>query len=195
MGPNGAGKSTILTALNILFRYSTDSATNLLALDAEDFHKKDTSEPIKITATFRDLSLEAQADFANYYRQGKLIVSAVARLDAVSGTAPVLQYGQRLAMEPFAPFFQAEGDGAKVDDLKQIYADLRSRYASLPAPGTKLAMTDALRQYEEAHTEECALISSGDQFYGFGARGKDLLENYLQWVFVPAVTFAQIRTS
>ena len=45
LGPNGAGKSTILTALNILFRYSTDSTTNLLALDAEP-ESSDGFEPV-----------------------------------------------------------------------------------------------------------------------------------------------------
>lgn len=118
VGPNGGGKSTILTALNVFFRYSTDAVTNLLALDEEDFHKKNTSEPIRVTVIFSDLSVEAQADFADYYRQGKLIVSAFARWDPASRTATVLQFGQRLAMKPFAPFFKAEGDGAKVDELR-----------------------------------------------------------------------------
>ena len=187
VGPNGAGKSTILTALNILFRYSTDATTNLLMLDEEDFHQKDVKEPIRITVTLTDLSTEAQADFANYYRQGKLVISAVAHWNEKSRTAPVLQYGERLVMEEFAPFFKAEGDGAKVEELKKIYAGLKSIYASLPAPGIKQSMVDALRHYEEAHASECKLIASEDQFYGFGAKGKNLLEKYLQWVFVPAV--------
>ncbi len=185
VGPNGGGKSTILTALNILFRSSADSATNLLVLEEEDFHNRDTSVPIKITATFSDLSGDAQADFANYYRQGKLIISAVARWDSVSRTAPVLQFGQRFAMAPFAPFFKADGDGAKVDELKKLYAQIRIQYPTLPAPGTKTAMIDSLRKYEEAHPGECTPLESGDQFYGFGGKGK--LEKYLQWIFVPAV--------
>jgi energy-coupling factor transporter ATP-binding protein EcfA2 len=187
VGPNGSGKSTILTALSILFRYSGESGTNLLSLDEEDFHNKDTSEPIMVTGTFTGLSAEAKSDFANYYRQDKLIISAVAKWDAASRTAPVLQFGQRLAMEPFAPFFKSDGDGAKVDDLRKIYVELRLKYSALPAPGAKAAMLDALRKYEEAHPDECTLIQSQDQFYGFGAKGKDLLEKYLQWVFVPAV--------
>jgi len=187
VGPNGAGKSTILTALNVLFRYSTDATTNLLVLDEEDFHQKNVKEPIMITATFTDLSADAQADFANYYRQGKLIISAFARWDENSRTAPVVQCGERTVMGQFAPFFKAEGDGAKVDKLKEIYLNLKSTYGSLPPPGTKQSMIDSLRQYEEAHPDECTLIPSEDQFYGFGAKGKNLLEKYLQWIFVPAV--------
>jgi putative ATP-dependent endonuclease of the OLD family len=187
VGPNGAGKSTILTALNVLFRYSTDAMTNLLFLDEEDFHQRNTKEPIIITARFSDLSVDAQADFANYYRQGKLIISAVAHWNEKSRNAPVVQCGERIVMEDFAPFFKAEGNGAKVDQLKEIYLSLKSIYASLPSPGTKQSMVDALRQYEETHPNECTLIPSEDQFYGFGAKGKDLLEKYIQWVFVPAV--------
>ena len=187
VGPNGAGKSTILTALNILFRYSTDATTNLLLLEEEDFHQRNVKDPVKITATLTDLSADAQSDFSNYYRQGKLIISAVANWDDKARVAPVLQFGERMVMGTFAPFFKADGDGAKVDELKKIYAELKSACPSLPSAGAKAAMIDALRQYEEAHPNECTLIPSEDQFYGFGAKGKNLLEKYLQWVFVPAV--------
>ena len=81
VGPNGAGKSTILCALNIFFRESENAATNLIQLNSEDFHQKRTENPIRITITFKDLSAEAQQDFADYFRQGKLVVSAVATFD------------------------------------------------------------------------------------------------------------------
>jgi putative ATP-dependent endonuclease of OLD family len=45
VGPNGGGKSTVLMALNVFFRYSMDVATNLVLLDEEDFHARDTSSP------------------------------------------------------------------------------------------------------------------------------------------------------
>src|SRR5262245_61355450 len=81
VGPNGSGKSTILCALNVFFRETENTATNLSQLDREDFHQKNVTEPIEITVTFEDLSRAAQEDFADYYRQGKLIVSAVATFD------------------------------------------------------------------------------------------------------------------
>jgi putative ATP-dependent endonuclease of the OLD family len=40
VGPNGRGKSTVLYALNIFFRSTRDSATDVTRLQAEDFHKK-----------------------------------------------------------------------------------------------------------------------------------------------------------
>ena len=104
VGPNGAGKSTVLTALNVFFRESDNLPTDLSQLDLEDFHCKETGEPIRITLTFCDLSNEAKEDFADYVRQDQLVVSAVATFDAATGKAQVRQYGQRLAMRAFAPY-------------------------------------------------------------------------------------------
>jgi len=145
VGPNGGGKSTALTALNILFRYPTDSVPNLLALDLEDFHHKNAERPIQLTATFVDLSPQAQEDFRNYYRQGKLIITAQAKWNGSS--APLKQYGQRMGIVKFGPFFAAEGDNAKVDELKKLYSEIQASFTELPSPGTKVAMVTALREY------------------------------------------------
>ena len=56
VGPNGSGMSTVLCALNVFFREARDVATNLQQLHEEDFHRKNTNEPIQITVTFVDLS-------------------------------------------------------------------------------------------------------------------------------------------
>jgi putative ATP-dependent endonuclease of the OLD family len=118
VGPNGCGKSTVLTALNIFFRNIANSVTDLVNLTQEDFHGRDTSDPVTITVTFEDLQAEAQADFAHYFRQGRLIVSAVAVWDADSKLATVKQFGERLAIKAFAPFFEALAEGKLVGGLK-----------------------------------------------------------------------------
>ncbi|HTV30097.1 MAG TPA: AAA family ATPase [Xanthobacteraceae bacterium] len=186
VGPNGAGKSTVLTALNVFFRESENLPTDLSQLDQEDFHCKKTGEPIRITLTFCNLSDEAKEDFADYVRQDQLVVSAVAAFDAAIGTAQVKQYGQRLAMRAFAPFFEAADAGKKVAELKDTYSNLRQTYSDLPAPSTKDAMIHALRDYEAARPAECDLIPSEDQFYGF-SKGANRLAKHIQWVYVPAV--------
>ena len=186
VGPNGAGKSTILTALNVFFRESSNVSTNLSLLDEEDFHRKGTGQPIRITITFTDLSKEAQNDFSDYVRQDQLIVSAVATFDEGSGKAQVKQYGQRLGMRAFTPFFKALGDGEKVAKLKEMYVELRKLHPDLPASGTKDSMTEALRQYETERPDETELLPSEDQFYGF-SKGANLLAKHVQWVYVPAV--------
>jgi len=186
VGPNGGGKSNILCALNIFFRESDSYATDLSLLDVEDFHHKETDEPIIITVTFEDLNEEAQKDFADYFRHGVLVVTSVAHFDKVTGKAEVKQYGQRLGLPAFKPFFKAVGDKEKVVRLKQIYGEIRGTHPDLPSPGTKDAMIQALHDYENSHGENCVLIPSEDQFYGW-SRGTNRLDKYLQWVHVPAV--------
>jgi len=113
-------------------------------------------------------------------------VSAVAEWDPSTNTASVKQYGQRLVLADFAAFFRAEGDGAKVEDLRKHYEAIRAQYPELAPPGTKAVMVDALRKYESAHPDKLTLTRSDDQFYGF-SKGKNLLERHLQWIHVPAV--------
>lgn len=185
VGPNGAGKSTLITALKIFFRDSVGSTADPV-LKEEDFHLRDTSKPIVITVKFCDLGTEAQKDFAHYYRQGLLIVSAVAEWDATLRSAQVKQFGQRMGMEQFAPYFKADQEGASATDLKKIYEGIRTSYTELPSTTAKGTMKDALRSFEASHAELCTPIRSEDQFYGF-SKGTNLLEKYVQWVCVPAV--------
>ena len=191
VGPNGSGKSTVLTALNVFFQETAHARTNLTKLDKEDFHHRDGAahnlkEPIKITVIFEGLCADAEDDLKDYVRQGKLVVSAVAVWNDDDGYAQVVQYGERLGMEAFKPFFAAVGDGAPVKELKEIYVKLRGQFPDLPTPGTKQAMIDALHEYEAEHPDDCALIPSEDQFYGF-SRGTNRLDKYIHWMFVPAV--------
>lgn len=186
VGANGAGKSTILCALNIFFRESENSTTNLSNLDKEDFHKGNTEEPIEITVTFGGLSDAAKADLDEYHRQEVLVVTAKAQFNSATGVAAVKQYGNRLGMADFAPYFRLLGDGAKVSELQATYASLKAIYPDLPALKVKDAMTEALRAYEAERPEACELIPSEDQFYGV-TQGQGHLRKYIQWVYVPAV--------
>lgn len=186
VGANGSGKSNVLHALNVFFGESDIPGLDTRVLGEEDYHSKNTGEPVEITITFSDLSPEAKEDLAHYVRHDQLVVSVEARFDATTGGAHVKQYGRRMVIKDFAPFFEAEKQGKKVADLKTIYADLQKAYSGLPAPGTKEAMITALRSYEESHEEKCEELPSGDEFYGV-AKGKNHLEKYIQWVYVPAV--------
>ena len=186
VGANGAGKSTVLAALNVLFRHSAGAPTPVFYLSEEDFTLRDVSQPIDIAATFVDLSSDEQNDFKAYFRQGALVVKAVAKWDAGLRRAEVKQYGARLVMRDFAPWFRDKDDGAKVSSLKETYASLRGRYTDLPTAATKDAMESALRAFEEAHPDLCTIVDSEDQFYGW-SKGDNRLRKYFQWVFVPAV--------
>src|SRR5579884_830895 len=186
VGPNGSGKSNVLHALNVFFGESDIPGLNTRFLGEEDFHSKKSDQPIEITVTFSDLSPEAKDELRHYVRHDQLIVSVEARFDAGTGTAVVKQYGHRMVIKDFAPFFDAEKAGKKVADLKDEYSKVREQYPDLPSPGTKDAMIQALRDYEENHPEKCEELPSADEFYGV-SKGKNLLEKYIQWVYVPAV--------
>lgn len=186
VGRNGSGKSTILYALNVFFRQHKDSSTDLSSLSVDDFHHKNTKSPVRITVTFSDLSEAAREDLADYVRQGKLTVSAVATYNPGTQRAEVRQYGHRLGFEQFRRYFDADKDGAKVADLKEIFSDLRKGEPEVKAASTKSDMTTALQEHEAAHPEKCVLIPSEDQFYGF-SKGVNRLAPHLQYVFVPAV--------
>lgn len=194
VGPNGAGKSTVLCALNIFFRQTEESPTNLTDLEAEDFHNGNTKDPIEITVTFHDLEPEAQADFAEYYRAGVLIVSSIAVFNEATRTAPVRQFAKRSAMAEFSEFFRLDNDGAKAGDLAKIYEGIRTNFPDLPKSGSKDANREALRRFEESHSDRCVLIDSEDQFYGF-SKGANRLARYVQWVYVPAVKDPTINDS
>lgn len=185
VGSNGAGKSAILAALNVLFR-NQSAPTDVASLEREDFHQKNTDEPIKITATFDQLSEEAKNDLKAYVRQDKLIISAIAIWDQSLNRAEVNQFGSRLVMRDFAPFFEAFDKGEKSALLKEIYKSICEKFPELPDVKSKDDMKNSLREYEESHLDKCELIESGDEFYGW-SRGVNILEKYFQWVFIPAV--------
>ena len=186
VGPNGGGKSTVLYALNIFFRETEGSTTDVINLSAEDFHRKNTEHPVKITVTFVDLDGEAQQDFKDYFRQGKLIISAVANFYITAGHAEVKHYGYRLGIQEFANFFEAISSGEKAAVLKQIFAGLREIIDGLGDASTKDGMVEALRKYEADYQERCVPIPSEDQFYGV-SKGTNRLNKHVQWVYVPAV--------
>jgi len=185
VGPNGAGKSTVFYALNIFFRLYKDSKTDLSKLTENDFHHKNVAKDIKITVTFKDLSTQAQSDLSDYVRQGKLIVTAVAKFDKATERAEVKQFGNRLGMPDFREFFEADKNGAKAGELKEIYSKFQKKYSDLGVATTKAAMAESLQEYESAHPSQCYLIPSEDQFYG-ATRGVNRLAPHLQWVFVSA---------
>lgn len=185
VGPNGSGKSTLLMALNVFFR-NTVSNLDIITLTENDFHHGNTEKPIKITLTFKNLSDVAQEDLKDYYRQGKLVVSAIAVWDKTSEKAPVKQIGSRYVMTAFKSYFAKQKEGEKAEELKKEYQKFKEQYSDLPNVKSRGDMEEALLEYEKNHPELCELTESSDEFYGF-TKGSGRLSKYIQWVYVPAV--------
>jgi len=186
VGPNGSGKSAVLMALNVFFRNNDSTATNVINLTKEDFHHGNIDEPVRITLSFKNLSDEAQKDLRHYYRQEKLVVFVEAKWNESSKSAEVKQHGCRNVMEEFAKYFELLNSGALAPDLKKEYEKLRRKRTELPPVTRKDDRTNALREFEESHPNLCVPLEEECQFYGF-SRGKDKLDKYIQWVYVPAV--------
>jgi len=68
-----------------------------------------------------------------------------------------------------------------------VYATCKASVQTLPTATTKPAMIAALRAYEEAHPDECTLVDSRAEFYGGAGKAQNLLDQFIQWVYVPAV--------
>ena len=119
LGPNGAGKSTVMNALNVFFRQHKDSKTDLSKLSVDDFHHKNTNDPISITVTFKELSEDAKRGLADYVRQDKLVVTAKAEYDEGTERAEVKQFGNRLGMTEFKIWFEAEKAKKPAKELKE----------------------------------------------------------------------------
>jgi putative ATP-dependent endonuclease of OLD family len=185
VGPNGAGKSTVMNALNVFFRQYKDSKTDLSKLSADDFHHKDTSNPISVTVTFSELSSEAKASLSDYVRQDKLVVTAKAEYDEGTERAEVKQFGNRLGMTEFKVWFEAEKSKKSASELKETFAKLREQYPEITAASSKADIASALNTFEALNPESCSLIPSEDQFYGV-SKGANRLAAHLQWVFVSA---------
>lgn len=186
IGANGAGKSTLLYALNIFFRETENSNTDVSSLSEEDFHNRNIDDPIEITVTFGDLSVAAQETFAEYVRQGLLIITSKATFDKETKVAKVEQFGQRMVMEEFREYFESDNNGVSANNLKTIYRRIREGFTDLPDVSVKTEMHSALRDYESNHPEKCVLVPSADQFYGF-SKGSNRLAKHIQWVYIPAV--------
>jgi hypothetical protein len=126
---------------------------------------------------------------SDYVRQDRLIVTAEAVFEPKTGKAEVKQYGQRMGMQEFSPFFKKMGDNATAGELKTLFQEIEKNnpeVAALKLKTTKDGMAEGLRSFEAAHPELCVPIRSDDQFYGVSG-GKDKLSKYIQWIYIPAV--------
>jgi len=194
VGPNGSGKSAVLMALNVFFRNNDSTVTDVLNLTKKDFHHENIQESVRVTLTFEDLpteddpsiSKEANELLKLYARQGKLILFAKAEWNPTIESAPVQQYGSRLVMKEFKPYFKAKENGANVPELREIYMNLREKFSELPNASTGTAMQSALQEYENKRPDECSMEDAECQCYGFTG-GLYRLADLVQWVYVPAV--------
>src|SRR5690606_22982356 len=127
----------------------------------------------------------AKQDLSDYVRQERLVVTAKAEFDEGTERAEVKQFGNRLGMTEFKVWFEAEKAKQSASELKQIFANLQSKWPDIKRATAKADMANSLNEFESSHPEQCSLIPSEDQFYGV-SKGANRLAPHLQWVFVSA---------
>ncbi|MBT3140433.1 ATP-dependent endonuclease [Ruegeria litorea] len=175
VGPNGAGKSTTLNALNVFFGEINNFSD-------EDFHARNTEEPIKITVTFDELGEEAREEFKHYARAGQLVVHAEI-CKAKDGTFKRTIRGERLIFQPFREYFEAKG----AKDRGAVFKKLQDSYKEIRSATNDGDRSAALAEYEESLPEgQKELVPSGGEFFGI-SKGVHKFQRHLCWVYVPAV--------
>lgn len=181
IGQNGAGKSNVLRALNCFF-----GNEKLNTFDASNWFNKQTETPIEIKITFAELTDKEQKEFKHYLRSCELTIS----LD-ITFQGAAIYYGFRLVLEEFKRYFKAEKGKVGAPQLRKIYQELRVQYPCLEEVTTLEDMKRALRDYEEGRDKkEKVEIRSDDIFYGGRAGNIAKLEQFISWVYVPAVSDA-----
>lgn len=175
VGPNGSGKSTVLNALNLFFGEINSFA-------ADDFHGRNTKEPICIEVTFHELSNAAKKEFSHYLRSDLLIVRAEV-VENSEGEYTRTIRGQRLVFEPFKQFFEAPN----ATERGKIFKALCEKYDGIDAATNDADRRTALNAYEEAlGDEEKTLTASGAELFGI-SKGAHKFQKHISWVYVPAV--------
>ena len=186
VGPNGSGKSAIIKALNLFFYHNPEGPASSAKITAEDFHQKNTAEPIRVELIFDDLSEAAKEDLNHYVRDDKLHVLTKVTFDESTELGAPTQHGMRPGIEDFRSFFVAERNHKSVGDLRSIFAEICREHPDIEPASTKNAMISALRAYEQGRPELQTLMESEEQFYGF-TRGQNRLSRHIQWIYIPAV--------
>lgn len=174
VGPNGSGKSSFLHALEAFYDVSARYTD-------EDFYAGETSQPISITVTFTDLIEEEKKFFQKYVEGGELAVEKV--MEWPPGRGSQRYHGMSLQNPEFDSFRKATGANLRIE-----YNKLRdNRYPELPPYTNQQDATEVLKDWEEAHPEQCSRHRDEGQFFGFKEVGQSHLERCTRFLLIPAV--------
>jgi putative ATP-dependent endonuclease of the OLD family len=177
VGANGVGKSCVLKAVDKFFSKSA-------SISIEDFHEKNTEEPIEISLTFKDLTADEAEVFASRVHGDEMSV------------ARVFQAG--LGSRDNGKYFGISLRNAELQAVRAIDGALPRRNALNVLAGTAgfedlqpaanaAQVQDNMDAWEAAHPDRCEPFRDDGQFFGFSNVARGELSKYLSFVFVPAV--------
>lgn len=184
VGPNGAGKSTILKAID--WFYSTAEVVT-----EDDFFNGNTDEEIVISITYRDLDAEAKDKFQKYLTGDETLrIEKVIKWDIESNKKLSSTYHGTLPRNPdFARIRENLRTGDRGAQSRKFLDELREsgQYPDLPAWTTISGTEEALKEWEENHSEFCQLSRDDGQFFGFRNVAEGYIGQFTSCLYVPAV--------
>lgn len=188
VGRNGAGKSTFLHALDLFYRPTA-------AVSLEDFSYRRTDGALVIRVTYEGLQPEELTAFATYIHDGRLIVTKRFQPPAAGATSAGQYFAAR---KLYLRFSDIRGLAAmkKRTALGELVKSLRDE-GLIPSALSFKSETEAdtfMAQFEDSHRELLELREDTYQFFGEKNVGGGKLDNFTQFVYVPAVRDAQQET-
>lgn len=147
IGANGVGKSCVLKALD---RFFSPSA----AIFIEDFHDRNTADPIDVALTFVDFSDEEADVFASKIFNNRMVV--LRRFLANASSRDNGKYfGQSLRHPPFQNIRAIEGALARRQALNTLAGS--DGYEDLKQAANAAEFDENLASWEANHTDQCVL--------------------------------------
>lgn len=176
VGANGVGKSSFVRAISLFY----DPAPKVTE---GDYHRRNYSDPIKLTATFTDLPTRARDWFSPYIQGETLVVERVIRI--TDGKMEASYHGSRLRCPDFLGFWsQNTAASGNVE-----YAKIRQKeeYKGFPPLRTNQERREHLELWEIDHPDQCERVRDEDHFFGFRDIGRGYLGHFTKFVLVEAV--------
>jgi len=175
IGPNGSGKSSVIRSLEFFYKSNAKYTE-------DDFYDKNTNDPIVIAITFSDLTSRERNLFSKYIKDSELIVEKVMYWPLKIGSQKY--YGKILQNPDFGPLRYAKG----AQELKSMYNKLKeNNYSNFPNYSNQDNAIKTLQNWEENNPDKCKRKRDDGKFFGFEGVGISHLEQYTQFINIPAV--------
>lgn len=177
VGANGVGKSCALKGIDKFFSKSAN-------VGIEDFHERNTDDPIEITLTFAELTANETEVFASRIHSGEMVVSRVFRVGTASRENGKY-YGLSLRRPEFQEIRAIEGAIPRRTAFNALAGS--AGFEDLPQAANAGQIIEHMDTWEAGHPAQCQLLRDDGQFFGFSNVARGALAKYISFVFIPAV--------
>lgn len=182
IGPNGVGKSCALKGIDKFFSKSA-------SVSIEDFHEKNTQDPIEITLTFKDFTEKEAEVFGSKIYNGEMVVSRLFFSGAGSRDNGKY-YGLSLRNQTLQGVRAIEGAVQRRTAFNALVGT--EGFENLLAAANAAQVGENMEAWEAAHADQCELFKDDGQFFGFSNVARGALNKYISFVFIPAVRDASV---